>query len=219
MIEENLISWNGAFARIVPENDAEDRNVMDCWGHLENDGKYHIRFNLSEHYPSGKYHIAYIALKDSARNEINIYDYGSVLSKENLDFYVPTITPDLVGPQLDLDKITIEAMPTNPTNPDGETKVKITYYVKDNLSGYDHGKYVLRDPQGLTHYEYTYTENYGRLYFKGDPTVWTKYEINVILPKGSAPGIWGLEELTLWDMSEKGKTYNFTEIIHFEIFS
>lgn len=76
--------------------------------------------------------------------------------------------------------------------------------------------YWLRDPQGVMHYEYHYHRNYSTIYFDGDPTVWERYIIKCILPKGSAPGIWGLAEMELTDKALNGKTYNFVETLIFE---
>ena len=42
---------------------------------------------------------------------------------------------------------------------------------------------------------------------------WTEYTATVILPPGSAPGTWGITELTLRDRALNFKTYNFTEIV------
>jgi hypothetical protein len=66
------------------------------------------------------------------------------------------------------------------------------------------------------YFEYHYHENFYTEYFDGDPTVWKKYTINTILPRGSVPGIWGLAELTLGDKAWNHKTYNFVETMIFE---
>jgi hypothetical protein len=38
-----------------------------------------------------------------------------------------------------------------------------------------------------------------------------------VLPVGSAPGKWGLAQLELLDQAHNARTYNFLEILHFEI--
>ena len=113
----------------------------------------------------------------------------------------------------------LTATPTHPENPNGETVVHIEYYVKDNASGLGSVSYRLLDPLGNTHFEYHYHENYYTMYFEGDPTVWKKYEINVILPEGSVPGKWGLLEIHLEDKAGNFITYNFLEILHFQVAS
>ena len=138
------------------------------------------------------------------------YPAKFVFNSENSDYEAPT---------LDVNKITITATPTHPENPNGETVVHIEYYVKDNASGLGNVNYRLLDPLGNTHFEYHYHENFYTMYFEGNPTVWTKYEINVILPEGSAPGKWGLLEIYVSDKAGNFTTYNFLEILHFQVAS
>ena len=38
-----------------------------------------------------------------------------------------------------------------------------------------------------------------------------------MLPVGSAPGRWGITELTLIDRAQNFKTYDFTEIVRFDV--
>ena len=61
-------------------------------------------------------------------------------------------SPDTTPPVLDVNRITIEAEPTNPAAPNGETQVDITFRVKDNISGYSSTDMFLRDPQGVEHF-------------------------------------------------------------------
>ena len=55
------------------------------------------------------------------------------------------------------------------------------------------------------------------LFPSGDPSQWTTYTWTVILPPGSAPGTWGLANMTVYDRAENIRQYDFTEIIHFEV--
>ena len=57
-------------------------------------------------------------------------------------------------------------------------------------------------------------DEYG--YFLGDPTAWTRYEHTILLPQGSAPGIWGLGEILVRDHAYNDYTYNFVETLIFE---
>ena len=50
----------------------------------------------------------------------------------------------------------------------------------------------------------------------GDPSEWREYTINVTLPVGSAPGIWGLLEIYVMDKAGNFYTYNFSETVIFE---
>ena len=51
----------------------------------------------------------------------------------------------------------------------------------------------------------------------GDATAWRRYEINVTLPIGSAPGIWGLSEMSLMDKAHNRASYDFTEVLRFDV--
>ena len=43
------------------------------------------------------------------------------------------------------------------------------------------------------------------------------YEIELVLPVGSPPGKWGLTQITLEDKANNQKSFEFTEIVHFEL--
>ena len=74
------------------------------------------------------------------------------------------------------------------------------------------------DPQGVQHGYWLYFPNYGGYYFEnGDPAEVKTYSFTVTLPKGSAPGIWGVYEISLTDYALNIGVYNFTEIVHFEV--
>ncbi|GHU74028.1 hypothetical protein FACS189413_18710 [Bacteroidia bacterium] len=115
-----------------------------------------------------------------------------------------------------MNRITVYAEPTHPEAPDGETLVTINYYARDDKSGLGLVGYILRDPQGIAHTNFHYHRNFYTQYFDGDPTVWEKYTINCILPQGSAPGIWGLAELSVLDKVQNSRGYNFVETLIFE---
>jgi len=38
----------------------------------------------------------------------------------------------------------------------------------------------------------------------------------VLLPAGSAPGTWGLADMTIYDRAGNLKRHDFTEIVHFD---
>ena len=106
---------------------------------------------------------------------------------------IQTSNPDFESPVLDINNITITAEPTKPDSPNGETIVDITFKVKDDISGYHISVLRLRDPQGLTHRFSHYSQHdFSKMYFSGDPTIYQEYEKRIVLPVGSAPGIWGL---------------------------
>src|SRR5262245_831412 len=130
---------------------------------------------------------------------------------------VTTSNPDLTAPEIDLDRISITAVPTHPEAPDGETQLTIVYYARDDRSGLGVVAYRLRDPQGTTHHAYHYHENFYSLFFNGNPTAWTRYEIHATLPAGSAPGVWGLSEMFTQDKAGNFARHDFVEIVHFDV--
>ena len=130
---------------------------------------------------------------------------------------IKTENPDLQGPVLNLNRIIIKAEPTIPEAPNGETLVDITFFVKDNISGYDIGGMYLRDPHGTRHHFWHYPPGRGDIYFTGDPTLYKQYHQQIVLPVGSIPGTWGLAEMTLNDKAKNFSKYDFTEIVRFEV--
>ena len=120
-------------------------------------------------------------------------------------------------PELDLNKLSLTATPSNPDAPNGEIFVDIGYWVRDDISGLGTVSFQLRDPQGIEHHYYHYHDNFHGLTFDGDPTAWQGYGATVVLPVGSAPGIWGLAELYLRDKANNIAVYDFTETIRFDL--
>ena len=192
-------------------------------------------FDMPHYMPSGEYQLSYIYITDIAsntrmvwfsdRNEVQIdaHDRSYVwIDEEPVKITVETNTPDFQPATLDLNRITINATPTNPEFPDGETIVDISFYIKDNISGYDHSGLHLRDPNGTVYYSIhyggaDYPEKHNYLYFQGDPNIFRKYTETVVLPKGSIPGIWGLQEMVVVDKASNRITHDFTEIVRFEV--
>ncbi len=192
---------------------------MDNYGTFNNEtGEGVITYVFTEYTQSGEYSVNFLSLIDFAGNRsgYNFFSDGTGAG------YPATFTyysenSDYEAPELDVNRITISATPTHPENPNGETVVHIDYYVRDNASGLGTVYFLLLDPLGNTHGEYHCHENFYTMYFEGDPTTWKKYEINVILPEGSAPGKWGLLEFHLYDKAGNFVNINFLEIIHFQV--
>ena len=175
----------------------------------------YIDMPVTDYYPSGDYYAVSIIFTDSAETRKYVYFSDSPLDEPIKKIHIETANPDTAAPELDLNRMVVYAEPTHPDNPDGETKVTIDYYVRDDKSGFNTSNYILRDPQGIQHFDWGYGDGHHR-YFVGDPTAWKRYTINTILPQGSAPGIWGLAEMTLMDKAGNVRTYNFVETLIFE---
>ena len=187
-------------------------------------------FDMPHYMPGGEYQLNYIYITDIASNTRMIWftDEGETggdsvrVDEEPAKITIETNTPDFQPAVLDLNRITINAEPTNPAAPDGETIVDISFHIKDNISGYDHSGLHLRDPNGGVYYSIhdgsaDYPEAHNHLYFQGDPNVFRKYTETVVLPKGSIPGIWGLQEMVVVDKASNRITHDFTEIVRFEV--
>ena len=201
------------FTRIVHKDPKS--YSMDSWGIFDTTKKRcNVDFILTEYNLAGNYVVRYLMMGDKAGNTGQA-DFTKLA--ENHTILISTKDPDTKVPYLDINNIEISALPTNPQAPNGETQVQIVYLASDDKSGLGLVSYSLRDPQGIDHFEYHYHENFYSLFFVGNPNELQPYEINLLLPEGSPPGTWGLSHMTLVDKANNQKTYEFTEIIHFEV--
>ena len=192
-----------------------------------------LEYPMPYYMPTGKYRLNYIRMFDDAGNETRNYFTipegvdggqwtGGIGVKGQLDeaaaeISIVTTNPDTNPPELDLNNISITATPTNPDNPNGETNVAFTFKVKDDISGYTIGAYKFRDPQGLTSHHYHYSPRRSSIFPTDADLNWFEYTATIVLPEGSAPGTWGVVELTLEDRAGNFKTYSFTETKQFVV--
>ncbi len=176
----------------------------------ERDGLWEVsvRISVPDYVPSGTYNIV-IGMTDLAKNA----DW--IVLPDSIE--IQTANLDVIPPELDLNRITIQAEPTHPEAPNGETRVDITFRVKDNISGYDRALISLRDPQGFGYPFHHLDEEYGEMYFSRDPTRYQVCHRTIILPVGSAPGTWGLGSMNVWDKAGNKLYADFTEIVRFEV--
>lgn len=221
----------------------ENRGVLECHANINDELLETYRFEaqgdydshskrcdvlfLMPHYmPSSVYTMSYIWMKDTALNISGTYfrHPGHGLREEDIivdeagpQVELITNNPDTEAPEVDLNAIEVSAEPTNPDAPNGETLVTLTFRIRDNIAGFTHGYLNLRDPQGIEHGFWVYTNNGSDLFPTGDPSQWTTHTWTVVLPEGSAPGTWGLADMTVYDRAENIKRYDFTEIIHFDV--
>jgi len=201
------------FARVINE-DLESYSIGK-WGKFESENTTcNVNFILTEYRRSGNYSVRYFQMIDIAGNSGGV-DFTKL--SEDHTILIGTENPDTKVPYLDVNNISISAIPTFPQEPNGETSVNILYHAKDDKSGLGPVTYTLRDPQGIEHRNYHYHENFHSLFFKGKPDELALYEINVTLPEGSPPGKWALTHMNLVDKVNNKKTYEFTEIIHFDL--
>lgn len=215
---ENIKLKNALVRLYCKDNDSDsiDTYAKDYEIDYEN-GIVEMRVFIPEHYSSGVYEISEISLTDIAKNN-NFYhvNYGTLVDENNL-IEINTTNPDDIGPTLNLNDISVSAVPSIPEQPNGETFVTINIKVKDNISGVKIGYLRLVDPQGIQHGYWLYFPNYSGDYFDGDPTEEKLYSFTVTLPKGSVPGTWGVYEISITDYALNSSVYNFVEIVHFEV--
>ena len=106
--------------------------------------------------------------------------------------------------------------PTNPSAPNGETIVTLNYKTYDDISGLQNGSVNLRDPNGKNHHFWLYPAGGSNTYpAAGTVGVWEDKVFTMLLPAGSAPGTWGVAEISLIDRAGNVKAFNFTEILTF----
>ena len=196
---------------------------------LENKASAHLP--IPDYFPSGTYYLNNISMKDVANNWQNVYftDRPLDLSKVSMHsdrvmideapqtIEIQTAFPDIVPPEVDVNRITVDAEPTRPEDPNGETVVDITFRVRDNISGYHRSSLYLRDPNGVEHYFAYLHQDFYNIYHQGDPTAWEIQKKTITLPVGSLPGLWGLAYMTVEDKAQNILRLDFTEIIRFEV--
>ena len=178
---------------------------------------------MPNYMPSSTYSTVRVEMMDVAWNWGGAIFTGDGATEPPATVDLVTTNPDTEPPEVDLNRIWVDAEPTNPTAPNGETRVTVGVRFRDNISGVYGVWMYLRDPQGGTHYHGVYLHyldgpdgEYG-IYPSRDPTQWMSFERVVILPAGSLPGTWGIAEIIVEDRAKNLQRHNFVEIIHFEV--
>ena len=207
----------------------------ETYSRIESWGKYNSETNeasasliFPDYFQSGTYSLNFIRMIDSAFNAQGIFftdpnhslnDEEIVIDELPATIDIQTTNPDSTPPELDLNQITIKAEPTNPDAPNGETRIDLTFRIKDDISGYSYSDIFLRDPHGVMHnsWHWISDEDYSRIYFRGDPTVFQTYHKTIILPVGSVPGTWGLAAMNVKDKAGNSLRLDFTEIVRFKV--
>lgn len=202
---------------------------------------------IPEYFPSGYYTTTKIITEDIARNQSVVYlmdnpDSFSEKPTEGLfshqrdSIYIETKHPDYLKPEIDIDNIIINAEPVNPTNPDGQTDVDITFIYRDlsDHQGYESGvkeiSIILRDPLGKDHGFRTQNNSLSSpsrgsggwtdIWYdltSSNSNKWVSETFTLRLPKGSAPGKWGLLSTNIQDKANNIKKYSFVEYVRFDI--
>ena len=226
-INENrqMASSNCCYASLTNPQ-AIGQHALEAWGTFDPvTSRANVNFYITDFDTPGTYGVPWIMMTDAALNVKGQAFSASPRHEPLVTVDINTANADTLPPEVALNddataklhKILVSAAPTHPNAPDGETLVHIRYQGRDDKSGIGIVSYRLLDPQGLSHVEYFYHANFYTLFFQGDPTAWTDYDMSVILPVGSAPGTWGLQELTLYDKAGNRQYYNFVETLEFDV--
>ena len=195
---------------------------------------------IEDYFPNGYYGFVQYYIFDEAGNQSNVtfvndpenFNYDDDISEfvaVRDSIFIETKYPDTIKPEIDLNNISVIAEPTNPKAPNGETRVDINFNARDlsNYEGHEAGVYIvnltLRDPQGKkTGYQTgNGTMNHPDLDLGNtSPELnsnWKNYRFNLVLPQGSAPGVWGISDIVIIDKVGNTKSYNFEEYVRFDI--
>ena len=176
-------------------------------------------FFIPHYMPGGERQLRQVYFQDAINYE---NAYLPKIDDQIQKVTIETKNPDTTPPTLDVNRITVDAQPTNPVNPNGATYVNVACYVKDDISGFERGFIVIRDPLGgERHFHYLYGQyTYSgtkEIYFQDDPKVYRKYTAYITLPEGSFPGIWGVIGIGITDKARNTIYHDFTEITRFEV--
>ena len=176
-----------------------------------------FNFPIKDFLPTANYYVSALFIKDFAATDTDVWFSESPQHEPVKKIFIQTSNPDTVHAEIDLNRIYVYAEPTHPEAPDGETKVTVNFYARDNISGLGTCEYYFIDPQGVRHGNYYYEHRNSRTeFFDGNPTVWEHHQIVHILPRGSVPGRWGLASLNVRDKAFNEYVYNFLETLIFE---
>ena len=224
--ENNLMNENGPCYASMNDEMLSTYRVEEYGSYDDAIKQCTVNFVMPHYMPSSKYTMNYIKMEDLALNVRGTYFTNSDGGLRDKDIHLDeapqeielvTNNQDIEQPEFDLNNIQISAEPTNPDTPNGETIVTVTFKVKDNNSGYRIAHLSLRDPQGINHPFWAYNDDTYTLFPTDDVTQWHTYTRNIVLPVGSAPGTWGMTEMTIYDRAGNFKGYDFTEIVHFDV--
>ena len=216
----------GVYVRLVGQQG--NSNGLQLYGYpgletvaLEANGKTRyiatISVLLTEYRFATNYSASMIKMQDVAGNQVTEAFSNAANAEPQTWVEVLSANPDSIAPELDLNNMHVSATPTQPSAPNGETVVNIRYSARDDKSGVGHVNYRLLNPQGTSFFEYHYHSNFRTTFFVGDPTAWTVYEISVILPVGSAPGVWGIESMEISDKADNVLVNSFVENVQFDV--
>ena len=215
--EDNLMRESGScYASVNDEIPATYR--LEEYGDFQPAEKLcKVVFLMPDYMPSSRYSLNYINMGDQAGNRNSARFTEEARDEKPRRIRVRTANPDTEAPELALNRMRVDAEPTNREQPNGETIVRFTFRVRDDISGYTHASIYFLDPQGITHQVWAYDDERDLLFARSDPTRWEEHTVVHVLPPGSAPGTWGVSNLRLVDRAHNFVHHDFSEVIHFTV--
>ena len=241
--ETNPLRYGGSLLRInFPNPEQSETHHKEVFIKTQTpdvvDKKLEGYFLVEEYYPSGYYSFTQMYTADVAQNFAYVTFQDDPESFKETpgnqaftrdSIYIETEFPDIIKPEIDLNNIEVSAEPTNPNTPNGETRVDINFNARDlsDYIGHESGVYlvsmVLQDPQGnrFGYQTGNSTMNHPDLnYYDTNPvnnSDWKNYRFDLVLPAGSAPGLWGISDITILDKVGNTRNYNFVEYVRFDV--
>jgi hypothetical protein len=251
--DENPVRGGGA-AINVPNNNGEEvyqksagsPPIVDAERGYDNGTNSNKHFELYlilyDYLQSGYYATGSSSSNDIAGNNATVFhvkDTADFIIEEKNKFkifkevrdsiYIETLYPDALKPEIDINNITITAEPTNPSAPNGETRVDISILARDLSAYQDHEsgvfsvQFTLRDPLGGEH---GFQSGNGTMNHPDWQTGnqnpennndWKVYNFDLTLPVGSPPGEWGMASAYVADRAGNWEQYSFVEYVRFDI--
>ena len=230
------------YSRSIQQNDALIDNDRGYDNGFNSNKYFELFLPIYEYYQSGWYATTYSLATDIAGNTGSVYH---VVKPSNFDIqknnkraifkdlrdsiYIRTLYPDYKKPEIDIHNISVNAESTNPTSPDGETRVEVGIHARDfsDFPGHESGVYLvsftIKDPLGGVHRYQTgnSTMNNPDLdHNNAEPqndNNWRYYNFDLLLPKGSMAGEWGIASATVQDRAGNREQYSFVEYVRFDV--
>lgn len=224
----------------VYEEQIQGRVIIDPSRGYNNDYNslkhFEMYLLIPDYFPSGHYSASMLNSSDIAGNYSTVFfvedptnfyinpNVTNTFKDQRTSIYVKTSYPDYIAPEVDINRINVSAKPTNPISPDGETKVDISFLVRDlsdfpsHESGTKQIGYILRDPLGVEHGFGSDNSVFDYHSLKPEENSdWHLVNLSVLLPKGSPPGKWGISSMSTLDRAGNMRKYSFVELIRFDV--
>lgn len=171
---------------------------------------------VTPHIQSGEYGLSSLRL-DSEEQRQHVDFVRGDSSESDADNYMPIVTvtnddEDVTKPMVDLNNIRVEASPSDPRNPNGETGILITMRSKDDLSGIASMSFCVRDPLDRVICNGVYIPS-ERSILSGGTTEWVDIKAPMHLFAGSVGGTWGLDFISIRDKAGNSEMYRLSEIV------